>query len=134
MLEKNPKFNWFLWLISISCLAVILGAFYFFYYQKSYDFIVKVACDPAIETCIQIECESIEECPPDGISYFKRYSLNANDFQKCEGEDCTYVCENELIECELLECEEAPEFGEYCVSPATQTEKELETTEGIIEE
>lgn len=124
MLEKNPKFNWFLWLISISCLAVIIGAFYFFYYQKNYDFIVEVACDPNIEACTEIECETIEECPPDGISYFKRYSLNANDFGKCEDEDCTVACTSGIIDCEAIECEVDETAGESCSIPESPIEIE----------
>jgi len=119
MLEKDPGFNWFLWLISISCLAVILGAFYFFYYQKNYDFIVEVACDSTIEECTQRDCTNPDDCPPNGLSDFKRYTVNAGDFEKCENEDCAVACESGIIECELQQCEEDPDYGEYCISPET---------------
>jgi hypothetical protein len=131
MLEKDPGFNWFLWLISISCLAVILGAFYFFYYQKDYDFIVEVACDPTVESCTERDCTNPDDCPPNGLSDFKRYSVPASDFEKCENEDCTTACEMGIIECELQECEEAPDYGEYCVSP--ETEVKTNTEEGTFE-
>lgn len=114
MLEEDKKSNWFLWLIGISCLVAILSAFYFFYYKKDYNFIVEVACDPSKETCFQRDCSNPDDCPPNQLSDFKRYSLNAGDFNKCENEDCTNACETGSIKCEPIECAEDEEMGESC--------------------
>ncbi len=117
MSEQEGKTNdWFLILISLSCLAVIASAFYFFYYQKNYDFIVEVACDSATETCFQRDCSNPDDCPPNGLSDFKRYSLSAGDFKMCESEDCTNACESGTIKCEQIECTEDEIMGETCSS------------------
>ena len=114
MPEEDKKSNWFLWLIGISCLVAIACTFYFFYFKKNYNFIVEVACNPSKETCFQRDCTNPDDCPPNGLSDFKRYSLNAGDFKMCENEDCTNACETETIKCEQVECVEDLEVGESC--------------------
>lgn len=111
---EEKKFNWFLILIGVSCLAVIICAFYFFYYKKDYDFIVEVSCDPSQEICFQRDCSDPDFCPPNGLSDFKRYSLNAADFKMCENEDCTSACETVTIKCQPLACTEDELVGETC--------------------
>jgi len=112
--EIDKKNNWFLWLVGLSCLVVITCAFYFFYFKKDYDFIVEVACDPSKEICFQRDCSNPDDCPPNGLSDFKRYSLNAGDFSKCLNEDCTNACETGTIKCEPIICVEDLEVGESC--------------------
>ena len=34
----------------------------------------------------------------------------------CENEDCTNVCETEIIKCESIQCTEDEEMGESCSS------------------
>jgi len=111
---EEKKFNWFIFLISLSCLAVISSSFYFFYYKKDYNFIVEVSCDITKEICFQRDCSNLDDCPPNGLSDFKRYSLNAADFAKCENEDCTLACETKAIECEQIECVVDEIIGETC--------------------
>lgn len=112
--EEEKKSDWFLWLISISCLVAIFVSFYFFYYKKDYDFIVEIACDISKEECFQRDCSNLDDCPPNGLSDFKRYSLKANDFKMCENEDCTNACETGTIKCEPIECAEDEIMGESC--------------------
>ncbi len=119
MPKEDKKSNWFLWLIGISCLTVILCAFYFFYYKKDYEFIVEVVCDPSKEICSQRDCSNPDDCPPNGLSDFKRFSLEASDFKMCVNEDCTNACENGTIKCEPIECAEDEEMGESCGSLET---------------
>lgn len=123
MLEEVEKKNdWFLWLIGISCFVAIILSFYFFYFKKDYDFIVEVTCDSAKEQCFQRDCSKPGNCPPNGLSDFKRYSLNAGDFKMCENEDCASVCETGSIKCAPIACVEDLEVGESCtVSNATTT-------------
>ena len=45
---------------------------------------------------------------------FKRYSLNAEDFSKCENEDCTNACETRTIKCTPIKCIESLDAGESC--------------------
>jgi hypothetical protein len=98
-------------------LVSIAVSFYFFYYKKDYKFVVEVPCDISKEICFQRDCSNPDDCPPNGLSDFKRYSLNAGDFKNCENEDCANACETETIKCELIECAEDEIMGESCSSP-----------------
>ncbi len=109
--------NVFLYVIFSCILLSFLTSFYFFYLKKDYDFIVEVSCDPTIEECISRDCTDPANCPPNGLSEFKRYVLKAYDFKYCENEDCKDVCEKKEIECIQIECAEDEEFGESCISP-----------------
>src|SRR3989339_642281 len=111
---EDKKNSWFLWLVGLSCLVAIFSAFYFFYYKKDYDFIVEVACDTAKGVCFQRDCSNPDNCPPNGLSDFKRYSLNARDFKMCENEDCAIACETGIIKCEPIECAKDLTTGESC--------------------
>jgi hypothetical protein len=106
--------NIFLSLLLLGCAVAIASTFYFYYFKKNYDFVVEVSCDPAIEICTQRDCSNPDDCPPNGLPDFKRYHLNAADFEMCENEDCKIACETGMIECEQEECAEAPEYGESC--------------------
>ncbi len=98
----------------LCSLATIAVSFYFFYYKKDYEFIVEVPCDISIEGCFQRDCSNPDDCPPNGFSDFKRYSLNAADFSYCKDEDCSKACQGGQIQCTLIECEENIEAGESC--------------------
>ena len=111
--------------------SVIISNFYFFYFKKDYEFIVESFRDSTLEQCFERDCTNPDDCPANGFSTFKRYSLNANDFQYCENEDCTLACESEQIECEQIECEPDPEFGENCTSPVSESES---ISEEVVEE
>lgn len=122
--EEKKSYNIFLYLLLLGCFATIATSFYVFYHQKNYDFIVEVACDPTVEICTQRDCTNPDDCPPNGLGDFKRYYLNAADFEMCENEDCAVACETGAIECELAECEEVPEYGESCSVLETTEETE----------
>lgn len=115
MVEKENKgHNIFLYVMLGGCLIAVATSFYFFYFKKDYKFIVEVLCDSSKEICFQRDCSNPDDCPPNGLSDFKRYSLNAGDFKMCENEDCTNACENGTIKCEPIECVEDEKMGEFC--------------------
>ncbi len=112
------------WLINalLACAFISIAvSFYFFYYKKDYEFIVEVSCDPAKETCFQRDCTNPDDCPPNGLSDFKRYSLNAGDFSKCENENCSIACETGIIKCKPIQCTEDLDVGESCSTLKTPT-------------
>ncbi len=114
--QKKPK-TWLMQTLIICCLLSIVVSFYFFYYKKDFDFIVEVTCDKTKETCFERDCSNPDDCPPNGLSDFKRYSLKASDFDKCKNEDCASVCASGEIKCTAVKCEPDTETGESCVSP-----------------
>jgi len=122
--EKNN--NWFLWLISLCCLLVIGVSFYFFYFKKDYDFIVETSCDSTKEECFSRDCTNPDNCPPNQLSTFKRYTLKASDFQYCENEDCKIACESGSIKCERISCVIDEGLGEICVDDFSLNNETLE--------
>jgi len=113
--EKPKKFFTPLAIINILLfLSAISSSFYFFYIKKDFNFIIEVPCDITKEQCIERDCSNPDDCPPNQLSNFKRYALNAKDFLKCPNEDCTSVCESGIIQCEKEECIADEEMGESC--------------------
>lgn len=114
--EKQPKklFTPFTVTNIILFIAVIINSFYFFYIKKNFNFIVETPCDSSIEQCFERDCTNPDDCPPNGLSHFKRYTLNANDFKYCQDEDCTNACESGQIQCTRVQCVEDLEAGESC--------------------
>lgn len=122
--QKKKSNNWFLRAMIGCCIIAILVSFYFFYYKKDYNFIVEVPCDVLKEQCFQRDCSNPDDCPPNGLSSFKRYNLRAMDFKMCENEDCAKACESGTIKCEPVECVEDLETGETCSLPIPLTSNE----------
>jgi hypothetical protein len=114
--QKKESNSWLLLALIGCCVIAVFVSFYFFYYKKDYNFIVEVPCDVSKETCFQRDCSNPDNCPPNGLSDFKRYSLSANDFKMCENENCTNACETEIIKCEPIKCTENLDVGESCSS------------------
>lgn len=108
--------NWFIQLLLLCVFLAIASSFYFFFFKKDYNFLVEVPCDATKEVCFQRDCTNPDDCPPNGLTSFKRYNLKASDFKYCENEDCTLACESEQIQCEKIECVEDVEMGESCVA------------------
>lgn len=120
----------FLLLLLGGCFMVIATSFYFFYIKKDYEFIVETSCDPTKETCIQRDCTNPDDCPLNGLSDFKRYTLNAGDFAACENEDCANACETKAIQCTQIECVEDELAGESCSAVEPEAESiEIDPTQ-----
>lgn len=114
--ERQPKklFTPFTIINIILFIAVIANSFYFFYIKKNFNFIIETPCDSSMEQCFERDCTNPDDCPPNGLSEFKKYTLRANDFKYCVNEDCKTVCESGQIKCESVACVEDPEMGESC--------------------
>lgn len=122
-LQPKKIFSPFSTFALIVFLAVIISNFYFFYFKKDYDFIVESSCDITKEQCFQRDCSSPDNCPPNGLSDFKRFSLKASDFKFCENEDCTKACESGQIKCEPIECTSDIDMGESCSPVISEQER-----------
>lgn len=121
-MEDKPKklFTTFTIINIILFLGVMINSFYFFYIKKDFDFIVEATCDTSVEQCFQRDCTNPDDCPPNGLSDFKKYTLNANDFKYCPNEDCTTACESRQIQCRKVICEEDMDMGESCSGEITE--------------
>lgn len=117
--ESSHDHNIFLYALLLGCAVAIASSFYFFYFKKQYDFVVEVACDPTVEICYQRDCTNADDCPPNQLSNFKRYSLSADDFDMCDYENCALACVDGRINCTPIECTEDIEVGESCSTLST---------------
>lgn len=121
--KKNKNNNIFLSLLLIGVLAVVAMSFYSFYYQKNYDFFVETNCDPDKEICFYRDCEGDPDiCPPNNLSYYNQYTINAKDFELCLNEDCTQVCSTGAINCVKTECTVEDTDAGICTTPPVNTE------------
>ncbi|MEI8270609.1 MAG: hypothetical protein WCG45_04520 [bacterium] len=104
-LEKLKNFfSLFAVLNTLLFLMVIVVNIYFLYFKKDFQFLIEVSCDKTIEQCFERDCTNLDDCPPSGLSTFKRYSLKASDFKYCANEDCKKACEGGQIKCNEIKC------------------------------
>jgi len=115
-LDQKKEKDWFIWIVLLSCLIVVAYSFFYLFFKKDFSFIVETSCDSTREECFSRDCSNPDNCPPNGLSNFKRYSLKASDFKYCQNEDCTGVCETGEIKCEPIKCSENVDLGESCLS------------------
>jgi hypothetical protein len=91
--------------------AMVLTVFWYsystFYKNKSYDFLVEAPCDEASQTCFVRDCENTDECPPNNLSNYRVFSINAADFSKCTDDTCLAQCESGEIQCTEIACGES---------------------------
>ena len=109
--KTENKHNIFLYFIFACCFIVIASSFYFFYLKKDFQFLIETTCDKNKEQCFERDCTNPDDCPLNGLSVFKRYSLKASDFKYCENEDCTLACETGKVKCTQIKCINDTETG-----------------------
>lgn len=113
--EVSKKNNIFLSIIFLSCVAIIAFAFYSFYINRNFPFLVETQCDNTKEICFYRDCTVEGDCPQNNLSYFNKYTIKARDFDSCTNGDCTQACENKVISCEKAECTESDFADGSCV-------------------
>ena len=103
--EKPKKFFTLFTIANIAIfLVVIISNIYFLYIKKDFPFLVETTCDKNIEQCFERDCTNPDDCPPNGFTAFKRYSIKASDFKYCANEDCKDACESGQIKCTQVTC------------------------------
>ncbi len=125
--EDIKSHNTFIYILLFSCFVVVAVSFYNFYLKKDYYFIVETNCDSTSETCFYRDCSIADECPPNNLSYYSKYTINANDFAMCENEDCTNFCKENADSCVKTECTEEDIEGELCLFPESVLNEEEST-------
>jgi hypothetical protein len=95
-------------IISVFTLVAICSTAYIFLVQKEYDFVIESPCDPSTDTCFYRDC-TVEECPPNGLEYYRIFSLSARDFATCADSSCLPECSTGAVACVETLCGESEE-------------------------
>ena len=110
--DQPVKKNYLVTFFLISLGLVCLFSFLRFYLFKNYDIIIETECDPNTDTCFTRDCET-EECPPNNLNNYKKYSIKAFQFDRCDhAGSCVKFCSN-IRNCEPIECD--TEAGDVCL-------------------
>lgn len=104
MHEDKKHSSWFIRILLFLVVFSIILSFYLYLIKKDYDFIVETECNPTVEMCFYRDCSNPDDCPPNNLTYYKKFILNANDYNKCVNENCTQVCKSGYIECREIKC------------------------------
>ncbi len=110
---KKNRSNAILVTLFIISFALAIGASYYrYFYTKDYDYLVEASCDPLTEGCHYRSCENADDCPPNQLSVYKVYHVNAGDFARCADNSCKQECESGAIACEPIACD--ADAGDTC--------------------
>ena len=94
----------FHWLLLASALLVIVCSFNKYWLQEDYTFLVEGTCDPRESVCYSRDCSNADDCPPNGFSTYKVYSLPATHFSSCSDNACTNLCNDTDPMCVEIPC------------------------------
>lgn len=93
--------------LSFVILLPIGSSFYKYYYIKDYTYLVEAKCDPQTEVCFSRDCSVPDGCPPNGLSFYKQFFIQAYDFKKCSENSCESECRKKLLKCTPIPCGES---------------------------
>lgn len=102
--EKHVTLNTILTIMFFILFFLALGmSYYKYYYTANYKYLIELPCNPETSDCQYRDCDTNpDECPPNGLSYYNKYSIKAYDFKKCENENCEEQCLTGKISCKLV--------------------------------
>src|SRR4051812_19544750 len=106
--------KWLFAVVAALFVSAIANNFYTFYIKKDYDFTVEAPCDPAKQVCYIRDC-SDGSCPPNNLSEYRVFHLNAADFDKCQDDSCLSECLSGSVGCNEDKCVESEEST--CTQP-----------------
>lgn len=118
-------------LLCISVMIIIVATANHFLIKKDYNFALETACDPLEHNCFVRDCDT-DECPPNGLEYYRIFEVPAGDFETCLENDCLRECESGAVQCIETVCDE--ESGGYCSGepPPTVRVPELDEQEAYV--
>ena len=79
------------WILIIAVLCAVAVSFYKYYFLEAFDFFVEAPCDSSTNECYVRDC-STGECPPNELSHYRLFSINASDFASCDDNSCSNLC------------------------------------------
>jgi len=99
--EKSKVGNRIFYIVLILLILGSVGVtFYKIVWQKDYQIVAEVSCDPTVESCFYYEgviCEDSDlECVPEDAYDYKLISKKASDIYTCEQTDEKLGCDEEL--------------------------------------
>ena len=112
MAHKLLPLHWVL--VATVCVAIVFS-FYKYLWTKNYLFLVEAPCNQQTMECYVRDCDE-EECPPNGLSEYRLFSVPADVFRSCTDNSCWNVCAAGSS-CEEILCTTQDEIE--CVSPQT---------------
>lgn len=89
----------------ISLFFVFLTGYTKYIFAKDYTFYVEGECDPTATSCYVRSCD--DYCPPNELSTYSAYYIDANQFNNCTYNDCKNICEDTETAylCEPIPCD-----------------------------
>ncbi len=102
----------FLLITFLSIAIVIIFTAQRFMFEKNYTFILEAPCDSTTERCFHRDCSTENECPPNLLENYKKYNIQASDFQNCSDNSCIKECMSNAIVCEETVCDST--LGDNC--------------------
>ena len=115
-LSKQP-IPWVFWILFVSVIFVVGQTLYLQTFSKDYLFFVEASCDPAVNECYVRSCDSIDDCPPNGLTTFRSFQLPASQFKYCSDNSCLNICPSDDYSCEELFCSDQEDYS--CEGPET---------------
>lgn len=97
----------------VSVLSVLGSNFYNYVVTKRYSFLVEASCNPSLEKCFYRDCDIKDECPPNKLSYYKKFIIKSKEFPFCVNNSCKNECESNFLICTEVVCGGA--LGDTCV-------------------
>jgi hypothetical protein len=105
-INESFEFRWSsinIWFF-VLLLITLWFAFNRYVETKNFHVIIETPCDPAGELCFFRDCDK-EECPPNGLSTYRSWDVNAKIFYGCDvNNTCESTCENETGKCKEIVC------------------------------
>lgn len=87
--------------------VAIVASFVRYYNLKEFLVHIEVPCDPLVEKCFYRDCENSLDCPPNGLSNYRQFSLSGAVFASCNDIDgCSEVCKQSGGPCTEIVCGE----------------------------
>lgn len=102
----EKKFFTPLTIFSLILFVVVVGwNVYSYYFQKNFEVFTESMCDPELQNCFYRDC-TLEECPPNGFEYYKKFSIQAYNLKQCDQNgDCGTFCEEKSTSCTEIPCD-----------------------------
>jgi hypothetical protein len=110
--SKKPSVRILIAFIIITLFFVFLTGYTKYIFAKDYTFYIEAECNPDTTSCFIRDCE--EYCPPNGLSTYSAYYIDASEYSRCTSNDCSNICQDSTTAhlCEPIPCDS--DAGDEC--------------------